>query len=96
MSDHTPAPWRNSGPAGHGTLVSGSNGHAIAVTYSARVNPRSVDDTSLLIAAPDMYVALKAGRQKLATYVGVYKGDKELLALLGQWDAALDRAEGLR
>lgn len=51
---------------------------------------------SLMVAAPEMFAALKAGRQKLATYVGVYSGDKELLALLGQWDAALDRAEGLR
>lgn len=42
----------------------------------------------------EMLDALRRGRQKLATYVHVYDGDKELRSLLVAWDAAIARAEG--
>lgn len=52
------------------------------------------DDVSLITAAPDLLESVKCGRQKLATYLHVFSGDKELSALLVMWDAAIAKAEG--
>lgn len=48
----------------------------------------------LFAAAPELSELVRRGRQKLATYVGIYPGDKELQSLLRDWDSALARAEG--
>lgn len=52
------------------------------------------EDARLIAAAPDLLAACKRGRQKLATYRGVFSGDVELDHLLIAWDAAIAKAEG--
>ena len=49
----------------------------------------------LFLAAEDMLKALQEGHQKLATYVSVYPGDKQLRKLLKDWDAAIAKATQL-
>lgn len=52
-------------------------------------------DAQLIAAAPDLLHAVQRGRQKLATYVSVYPGDKELRFLLATWDAAIAKTTGV-
>lgn len=48
----------------------------------------------LIGAAPDLFAVVKDFRRKLATYVGVYPGDKELVRLLADCEAAIEKATG--
>lgn len=55
---------------------------------------RQLEAERLRDAAPVLFDVVKRGRQKLATYVKVYPGDKELRSLLKAWDAAVAKATG--
>lgn len=92
MSDalkHFPAPWVIGESETRIPIKSGSR--TVAYVQIARGDS---DVAALIAIAPEMFVALKCGRPKLATYVNVYPGDKELRALLEQWDALIAKAEG--
>ena len=51
-------------------------------------------DAHILAAALDLLELARKARQKLATYVSVYPGDKELIGLLTAWDEAIAKADG--
>jgi hypothetical protein len=48
----------------------------------------------LISAAPDLHSVVSRFQQKLATYVSVYPGDKELRELLVDCETALAKAQG--
>ena len=59
------------------------------------IGPEEREATArLLTAAPDLLDVTQGFRRKLATYVSVYPGDKELRRLLGECDAAIAKATG--
>jgi hypothetical protein len=60
VMSHTPGPWKNGGLVGGGHWITdASSNHQIALVYGPRVNSDSVDNTRLIVAAPDLLQILK-------------------------------------
>ena len=97
---HTPGPWIVAETTWEDgipeTVISGLNGSAgIAVAIEFAQIPEMRDANARLIsAAPELLSVAQGFRRKLATYVSVYPGDKELRRLLGYCDAAIAKATG--
>jgi hypothetical protein len=107
MIRHTQGPWEaDLSDGGMESMEIRAGGSLIANVYGFEDFPCLTDEDSaataeemkanarLIAAAPQLYEACKAGRQKLVTYCHVYQGDKELRKLLDMWDAAIAKAEG--
>lgn len=95
MSDakHSPAPWTTK----HG-LIYDAEGRTVASCINEDGEypdpQRGPHDAELIAAAPVLANTVRGFRQKLATYVSVYPGDKELRELLSMCDAALAQVDG--
>lgn len=93
MSKHSPGPWSTD----YGMIYS-AEGHTVAsCTDEDGEYPdpeHGPHDAALIAAAPVLANTVRGFRQKLATYVSVYPGDKELRELLSMCDAALAQVDG--
>lgn len=58
----------NAGPIGYGTLVADSDGVAIAVFYSADLNPNRDADIALFEAAPELLETLIQARREYGAF----------------------------
>lgn len=108
MSAHTPGPWTfgiclEAGRFGGGfevrsaTAAGATKQWPLVICHRAPFPDRVAEmeaNARLIAAAPELLDVVKRGRQKLATYVSVYQGDKELRSLLDAWDAAIAKTEG--
>lgn len=92
---HTPGPWSRD-PQTDSFNVSNDDGVSVLWGCGCCGSPNlnNPADESLILAAPAMLAGLQRGRRKLATYVSVFPGDKELRGLLVEWDAAIAKATG--
>lgn len=72
---------------GHMEICSTPQGQRFTATLLA------VDAASRKQTQEPLLEALRGGHRKLATYQDVYKGDKELRRLLGEWEALIAAAE---
>lgn len=81
--------WINRGPLGKGNWITDEHGRQIAVTYSERINPKSVEDTAKILAAEDMLKALRG-------IVDAYGGDVPdwLVDKFAAAEDAIAKAEG--
>lgn len=75
-----------------GFAVCAELGHDGKVTDAGR--SEAAARAKVAAAAPDLLAVVQGFRQKLVTYVHVYKGDKELRRLLDECDAAISKAQG--
>ena len=66
----------------------------IATVHKRKSPHVTLANARLITAAPELLAVTQAFRRKLATYVSVYPGDKELRRLLGECDAAIAKSTG--
>jgi len=95
VSKHTPGPWKWWTTHEGSHRINPEEGGLVIASCDTR-NPFSYEQEAnarLIAAAPDLLAACIRGRQKLATYRGVFAGDRELEHLLVAWDAAIAKAE---
>lgn len=95
---HTKGPWKANA---HPTRVEWEvktqcySEYDICECYDSAGDATAEANAHLIAAAPDMLEALKDAERKLASYVGVCDGDKELVeATLPGAHAAIAKAEG--
>jgi len=58
---HTPGPWANAGPLGHGIVINSSD-RPIAVVYGPNSDHKYIANANLIAAAPDLLAALEGLR----------------------------------
>lgn len=95
---HTPGPWmvaHESEPQrSDGVILESPNGFEIRPDGDQKLGEEAAD-LRLAAAAPDLLAVVKGFHSKLATYVNVYPGDKQLCRLLRECNAAIDKATGV-
>lgn len=99
-ADHTPGPWTVN-PTGAQPIIGmdpGDGGWLLPIVdcVSGYDDAQAQANVALIAAAPGLLATVQGFRGKLATYVNVYPGDKELRHLLQQCDAAVAKATGGR
>lgn len=96
MSKHTPGPWRavDDGDGEYSIWHDYTDDQGESYSTWLADGTTSQDDANLIAAAPDLLLVTQGFRRKLATYVSVYPGDKELRRLLDECDAAIAKATG--
>ena len=78
----------------NGRTVNLGGGRKITVPATPNDPPKAWKESRILSASQDLLTVTQAFRQKLATYVSVYPGDKELRHLLDECDSAIAKATG--
>lgn len=93
---HTPGPWMVAHESelqrSDGVIFESPNGFEIRPDGDQKLGDEAAD-LRLAAAAPELLAVVKGFRSKLATYVNVYPGDKQLCRLLRECNAVIAKAQ---